>query len=382
MDAKTPLGLVMYCYRAREEKVLYWYATQYQERTQSRLDSAASHHPDWYQGTPPSPYQSYGTNYNWCLTTIDETKRCCDCVGLPLGYMWHDFSSPNLDWHYQYGGAGDWSADEEYERAKVKGSMSTLPEHQIGIGLHEPGHCGIYIGGGRVIQSSLGTDLLTGEQNIRGVFMSDINKKNKWDGWFQFNFLTYPTYNEWITKNDYLTESEMQNNAYLIATYFLAAGWSVNAVAALLGNMEAESTINPGLWQNRVSPFPSDPTYVGFGLTQWTPYTKFTNWAGTQYNSGTKQCERIIWEFVNHEQYYPTANYPLTAAQFAVSDKSPEYLARTFLYNYERPQSPNPDKRGQLARKWYNYINKYPAAPQPGDRKIPLWMLFKFNGRC
>lgn len=380
MDAKTPLGLVMYCYRARAEKVLYWYACQYQERTANRLASKARDHPDWYQGTPPSIYASYGTNYNWCVTTIDPSQRACDCVGLPLGYMWHDFSSPNLDWHYQYGGAGDWSADEEWERATVKGTMDTLPKHLIGIGLHEPGHCGVYIGGGKVIQSSLGTDILTGERNIRGVFMSDISA-NRWDGWFQFKFFTYPTDSDWIVKNAYLTETEMQSNAYMVATFFLAEGWTLNAVAGMLGNMEAESTINPGIWQGLVNPFPADPSRIGFGLTQWTPYTKFTNWAGSEYLSGNKQCERIAWEFNNHEQYYPTAAYPETAKQFTQSDKSPEYLAAAFVYNYERPETPNPTYRGQLARKWYNYLNKYPAAPQPGSNKLPLWMLFKFNGR-
>lgn len=43
----------------------------------------------------------------------------------------------------------------------------------------------------------------------------------------------------------------------------------------MLGNMETESTINPGIWQSLNSGNASG----GFGLTQWTPATKYINWA-------------------------------------------------------------------------------------------------------
>ena len=67
----------------------------------------------------------------------------------------------------------------------------------------------------------------------------------------------------------------MQNNAVLLWSYFKAQGWTLNAVAAMLGNMQSESTINPGIWEGL------DPFVGGYGLVQWTPYTKYSDWAGS-----------------------------------------------------------------------------------------------------
>ena len=50
----------------------------------------------------------------------------------------------------------------------------------------------------------------------------------------------------WISKNAYLSRDEMENNALIIWSYFGGVkGWTRNAVAALLANMQSESTINP-----------------------------------------------------------------------------------------------------------------------------------------
>ena len=92
-----------------------------------------------------------------------------------------------------------------------------------------------------------------------------------------------------ISGNKYLSQEEMENNAKEIYTYFKDKGWTLNAIAGVLGNMQQESTINPGLWQSL-----KEYNYSGgFGLVQWTPATKYTNWAvangyaiddGTGYN--------------------------------------------------------------------------------------------------
>ena len=76
-----------------------------------------------------------------------------------------------------------------------------------------------------------------------------------------------------VAKNEYLTDSEKEINARYIWQYLGSRNWTLNAVAGLLGNMERESTINPGLWQNfavNVGP--------AFGLTQWDPFSKIVNW--------------------------------------------------------------------------------------------------------
>ena len=76
----------------------------------------------------------------------------------------------------------------------------------------------------------------------------------------------------WTIGNKYLTESQMQGNALEVYKYFAGKGWTLNAIGGILGNMEKESNINPGLWQSL-----KEGNYSGgFGLVQWTPATNYT----------------------------------------------------------------------------------------------------------
>lgn len=158
-----------------------------------------------------------------------------------------------------------------------------------------------------------------------------------------------------ISANRYLTLSEMQINAKYIAWYLLQRGWTLNAIVGMLGNFQTESTINPGIWQNlavNVGP--------AFGLVQWDPFTKYTNWCdenGLDPADMDSALKRIEWELANGQQYYPTASYPETFAEFKTSTKSPTYLAMAFLANYERPADPNQPARGTQAEYWYTYLS-------------------------
>lgn len=159
-----------------------------------------------------------------------------------------------------------------------------------------------------------------------------------------------------INSNEYLSVSEMYNNALYIAAFFMRQGWTLEAISAILGNMQTESNMNPGIWEN----LDKGNTSGGYGLVQWTPATKLIEWAsenGLDYTDIDTQLSRIIWEMENDVQYYPTDSYPETFAEFSVSEKTPEYLAGAFLYNYERPASPNAQKRGEQARYWYNILS-------------------------
>ena len=166
----------------------------------------------------------------------------------------------------------------------------------------------------------------------------------------------------WITGNRYLSQSEMENNARIFNEKMSEAGFSINAIAGMLGNIQKESSINPGIWQNLTV------GTGGYGLTQWTPYTKYSEWAGSGWeNNGDKECERIIYEFESGIQYYPTSQYPLSASEFRSSTQSPEYLATAFLYNYERPKNKNQPIRRTYARNWYIFLTgeEPPTPPEP-----------------
>lgn len=182
-----------------------------------------------------------------------------------------------------------------------------------------------------------------------------------------------------ISANRYLSTQEMQNNAKYIYAYLSKRGWTLNAIAGMLGNMQTESTINPGIWQNL-----ADGVGPAFGLVQWDPYTKYTNWCeanGLEPSEMDSALKRIEWEVANGEQYYPTSEYPETFAEFKTSTKDPYYLGMAFLFNYERPADTAQPLRGTQAQNWYSFLSGYdPSTPGPSisakKRKKYNFLLF------
>lgn len=181
----------------------------------------------------------------------------------------------------------------------------------------------------------------------------------------------------WIARNGYLSETEMSNNA---KAFYSIAGkeWTLNAVAAVCGNMESESGINPGIWENL------QPYVGGYGLTQWTPYTKYSEWAGAGWeNNGDKETERIMYEAATNQQWFYNSELdlapPISFTQFTMSTLDVETLAFYFLAFYEHPADPNATRndREQQARKWYNILLNEPIPPKHG--KLPIWLLFKLK---
>ena len=155
-----------------------------------------------------------------------------------------------------------------------------------------------------------------------------------------------------ISGNRALTRSEMLVNANYIVNKLTGQGWSKQAVAGMLGNMETESTINPGRWQSGIV-HPAQ----GFGLVQWTPSTNVTSWLsanGYANDSMDGQLARINYEVDNGLQWIATSMYPMSFREFKTSTQSPEHLAQVFLVNYERPANQNQPGRSTQARYWYD----------------------------
>lgn len=186
---------------------------------------------------------------------------------------------------------------------------------------------------------------------------------------------------KWISKNDWLTKTEMKNNAELLWDYFRPLGWTLEAVSAMLGNMQVESNINPGIWGD-LNPN-GDPDTTGYGLVQWTPYTRITNWLrshGYELGDGDAECEKIQEEMEHPEievTWLPVGDYQFTFKEFAHSTKSPEYLADAFLKCYERPADPEQPIRGTYAREWYNFLKSghvyVPRFDDKGMEGNPYW---------
>lgn len=185
-------------------------------------------------------------------------------------------------------------------------------------------------------------------------------------------------YGTYYTSNVSLSPAEQKINAQYAWRWAAANGWSINAFCGMAGNFRQEATFNPGRWQGgRIK------DSSGFGIVQWTPSTKFRNWAKENEldeNSLDAQLARIEWELANGEQYIKKSSYPLTFAQFKVSTESPSYLAKAFGVNYERSGAilaggnvaeESLNSRAAYAEEVYEWVKdiplEAPEAPAPVD---------------
>ena len=203
-----------------------------------------------------------------------------------------------------------------------------------------------------------------------------------------------PSYDtlEWVITNTSLTEpsrpltdEEMKNNAKCFyGTMNILYGWTLNACCGVLGNMQSESTISPCRWQND-TPYGTPTERQGYGLVQWTPYTKVLDWLRENgfliQNFGEGECARMNYEVATNTQWIATNAYPESFKEFTQSKGSPYDLAIEFLANYERPADPNQPIRGTQAEQWYQYLKDWkPVLPGSGEiepeKKKSKWIYY------
>lgn len=155
-------------------------------------------------------------------------------------------------------------------------------------------------------------------------------------------------------------------NMNKIHRYFSSKGWTHNAISGMLGNMMVESTVNPWVFQHRSLDW-SDPSAIladsgGMGLTQWTPCSKYYQWAldsNLDPQSGTTMCDRIKYEQDNNLQW-SLENYGRhTWNDFVTSTEEPSILADVWLWAYERPESPDEEQRWANAEWCFDNIHGF-----------------------
>ena len=168
-----------------------------------------------------------------------------------------------------------------------------------------------------------------------------------------------------------LSQNEMEDNVdQIYAQLYSGYTWSINAICAVLGNMEYESYLNPAQTQGG---YPTDSMHGGYGLVQWTPASKIKNWCQQNNHSiysGYWQCYYLANEYSG--EWIPTTNYPESFAEFTHSGQTLDYLTKCFFYNYERGTWNN--QRVTMAENWYRYLmgtdpppEPTPTPPQPPD---------------
>lgn len=198
----------------------------------------------------------------------------------------------------------------------------------------------------------------------------------------------------WISRSGALTQSEMENNADIIINYYRSLGINDKTIAAILGNMQAESSINPER---------QEVGGAGFGLVQWTPVSVLQNHCNTlglsPYTDGDVQIQVLKAEIQNQsgvaEWYTSSAfisNYynsgatsdmiGITGLQFLNNDMNwePDKLSILFMAGYERPSyNPNVNHyqtRKQNALNWFTYMGGI-IPPTPTIRKHKFnWAVF------
>ncbi len=165
-DTKNNLDLAAYAVQAWENGWGYVWGTYGNVLTQSLFDYKLQQYPDGVG------------NYADFIRTNWLNRRTADCVGLIKGYGWLD--AQTLTIRYGTNGMPDYGANQMYGSATESGAMDTMPEI-IGLAVWKPGHIGVYIGGGYVIEA-MGTRY--------GVVKTELANRN-WSGWCKIPYIDY-----------------------------------------------------------------------------------------------------------------------------------------------------------------------------------------------
>lgn len=192
--------------------------------------------------------------------------------------------------------------------------------------------------------------------------------------------------------------TDQEKNAWIVWQFLKSKGYTEQAAAGILGNMDQESGVMP------------DTDQIGgpaYGLVQWDgssyPLVPPATWNGREYvqnlmraagisgdyRIAKTQSQLLEWCMFNG-QYIASSSYPYSVAQFkGLTDIGTATTA--FEANFERPAVTHPE-RVQLAIKWYNKLHglKPPTPPDPGgslkERLDKFYNTYKEryvqNGQC
>lgn len=189
--------------------------------------------------------------------------------------------------------------------------------------------------------------------------------------------------------------TDQEKNAWIVWQFLKSKGYTEQAAAGILGNMDQESGVMP------------DTDQVGgpaYGLIQWDgsayPLVPPATWNGREYvqnlmraagisgdyRIAKTQSQLLEWCMFNG-QYIPTSSYPYSVAQFkGLTDIATATTA--FEANFERPAATHPE-RVQLAIKWYNKLHGLKPPTPSGNLKEQLDKFYNTykeryvqNGQC
>jgi hypothetical protein len=191
-------------------------------------------------------------------------------------------------------------------------------------------------------------------------------------------------------------DNEAQQNMFMIAEYLQTQGWSMVAIAGLLGNIGSESGFNPWRWQSDTVNYNR-----GYGLVQFTPASYYIGGRGvgvTDYSPNLSTSSQTSGSTANdgRAQLYVIEQYHSdkfldrrSKCDYAdISDSYPYASYKTltdlwvatvgWLFNYEYPASQYRDyehahNRYLVAQRCYEIITgqEPPEPPTPPTPPVP-----------
>ena len=155
---KTSKGLVEYC-KAQLGKP-YWYGTFGHQASENLLRQKSGQYPAYYK------HNDYASQYG---------QKVHDCSGLIKGYL---FCDSNDGFYKTYNVEIDGGID--FNHCVAKGEITSMPD-KPGVLVFMPGHVGVYIGKGKVIEAR-GHEYGVVETNLVG---------RGWKQWGELKWIDY-----------------------------------------------------------------------------------------------------------------------------------------------------------------------------------------------
>lgn len=194
--------------------------------------------------------------------------------------------------------------------------------------------------------------------------------------------------------------SYQEHNAKKVHDYLLGLGWTENAIAGCIGNMQVESYLDPACSYPRIgstletieNDYALNHPNNAYGLVQWKglssaqPVTnQIVSYAiryGYEWYDGEIQLQRLSWEYQAPAKFHSqTINGVYwTFSKYASSTSSPETLANVWMKCYEGTNSVLSRRQGN-ARRWFDYFSESPITSEWIDGDEFASYALSYNGQ-